>query len=672
MTAQTPDTSGFTRTVLAALRVPNKDDTEKDDKKEERTAPVTTLLLTARIARAVGNAENAAAMSAPQAITVLVVPRREDRDRLFADGPRIFAGLAGTGGQSEQETTVPVCLTRVSGASRRSARDDEFARSVDTVISTGKPLVLVVSDLADVPDSARSLGYVDYSIDPLNAEDLAAVLAAVFPDNPGISPARFSGMPEALFWLSDAVYEAAFRLDTADAVATRLIECAKRAAAPRPTATLEDLHLAPDLRRALDGLLMDLDDHRAGRVSWQDVPSSLLLHGPPGCGKTSVAHALAGSAGLSLVSATYGECQAAGTLQYYLQTMESRVERAIAGAPSLFFVDELDSFPRRDRDHGRNDSYVTAVVNHLLDVPSRLSRMPGIVVMGATNYRDRVDPAIVRAGRFDTHVHVGPPDRAGVAAILRRTLGPAYEAVDLTGIARDLMGQTGAEIAALARKAQATARRARRDVTEDDLAIASRDHARRLDPDTLHRVAIHEAGHAVVQTALSRLPAPERAVLSGLDAHVESASLPLLTFETAEDILVLRLAGRAAERALLGAVTSGSGSDLRQATALAMDMETRFGLTDETLAYRPYLPDCPWHWPAELSRAVVGRLAAADARAVEIVSRHTQTILIVADALAAERDLDRARLDELLAPVRGAPASRQSNDLPAVSTPPQA
>lgn len=179
----------------------------------------------------------------------------------------------------------------------------------------------------------------------------------------------------------------------------------------------------PDLRRHLTGIIADITDYRDGKTAWNDFCVSTLLHGPPCCGKTSIAQTMAVTARLHFVSASFSKYQSAGNLSDFLKALEDRVSDAIQRTPSLIFMDELDSYRSRSDDHGRNDTYMQLVINALQQILSRLNNTPGVLVMAATNYPDHIDPAIVRAGRFGTHVFGGPPNRVGVEGILRKRFG---------------------------------------------------------------------------------------------------------------------------------------------------------------------------------------------------------------------------------------------------------
>ena len=480
---------------------------------------------------------------------------------------------------------------------------------------------------------------------------------------------------DALARLPWAVIAHAWRADTTLRVAARLAAARLPEPDPKPEPkpetgvpgrTLDDVKGLPDVVERMRGLVEDTAAWRDGGLAWEDVASSVLLFGPPGTGKTMLAEAVAGSVGGAFVATSFAECQKAGHLDDYLREMDAAVRSAIGAAPAVFFIDELDSYPAR-RTGPRNDRYMTSVVNGMLEQLTRLNDAPGVIVMAATNHPERVDPALVRAGRFDLKVAVGHPDRAGAAEILRTHLGAGGPEIG-TDRADRLIGLSGAEIAAVARDAKGRARRDRAAADGRHLDAALDAVVPELPAGDVVRVAWHEAGHLVACHALGLAPA-KRAFVTPRGGGVEAPGLgPVMTRRTAENELAGLMAGRAAERlrpadapegaardpALPqpGEVSGGAGgdemSDLGLATALAIDVETRFGL-GESLVNAPAgegsLPP-----PPDLRDRVEARLRAAEARADEVLAANRDLLARVAAALAEARELDEAALRALLGP----------------------
>ena len=366
----------------------------------------------------------------------------------------------------------------------------------------------------------------------------------------------------------------AFHQHDPRAVLSRLRDLATAQTSARYTdrLTLDKIHLPPAAAAFCESLLADLQGWQAGEVPWSEVPSSACLYGPPGNGKTSLAAALAGSAGIPLIATSYADCQRAGHQGDFLRVLADKVTEAVMSAPCVFFLDELNSFAVRDKP-GRNSDYVVGVVNGLLEHLSKLNDTPGVITLGATNNPHLVDPAILRPGRFDIKLHLCDPDRAGILRILEIELGAQAEHLGAADIANRLLGVSGAQVSAVVRDARARARRSRGDLQPEHLGSAVDHIAPPRPPTLLRRIAIHEAGHAVVGHCLG-LPPPRHLQLTASGGAYGYVIPETMTVESAEDHLATLLGGRAAEIELLGSCSSGADKDLAEATDLAYRCDT--------------------------------------------------------------------------------------------------
>ncbi|MDO9708877.1 AAA family ATPase [Paracraurococcus lichenis] len=429
------------------------------------------------------------------------------------------------------------------------------------------------------------------SLPPLNAEDLKSVAHSVTSNATDLVLA-----PEVCAAVSPVVLRLARRQgQSADDFLRRAEAIVARAAsgAPRPAPSLDDL---PGMDAAIAwgrDLARDLDAYGAGWLSWADIDRGCLLAGPPGTGKTTFARALAVTCGVPLVVGSYSMWQASreGHLGDLLKAMAATFDEARKAAPAILFIDELDSFYSRTADSRHRDwwaSVVGALLEHLDGVGGR----EGVVVVGATNHPEMVDPAITRSGRLDRIIAVPLPDQRALAAILRVHIGTDLAGVDLTQAALLALGGTGADCERWARGARRRARKDGRPMTLDDLLAEIRG-AGQMSPTGARRIAaVHEAGHALVQV-LEQPGALQHVSIREDDQSGGHTAVATQSGDVTEAWLGMHLrrllAGRAAEEVVLGHATGGSGgpihSDLGRATWLAANAETAMGISARPLLW---------------------------------------------------------------------------------------
>ena len=442
----------------------------------------------------------------------------------------------------------------------------------------------------------------------------------------------------------------------------------KRATTVRPEQGAIPLAELAGLGEARDialGITEDLRGWSTGILDWRDVHRGLLIAGPPGCGKSELARAMAREHGIHLEIGSYAIWQAAGHLGLMLEAMRESFRRAALQAPSILFIDEIDSFGSRTGGRSsRNESYEEKVIGGLLELLDGIAGRQGVVVIGACNYPDRIDPAIRRAGRFDDLVHINRPDSAALATILRQHLGDDLAEIDLAYWGEIAVGRSGADCAAAVRTARAKARRARRQLEEQDLRNALGPNHHALPLPIRRRAALHEAGHAIVIAAL-KLGIVKALRIGPNGGETITPWHPTeQTAEQAHRQCIAYLGGRAAELLMLGDATAGAGgdpeADLARATRLLLACEFSLGLGDHghlSIGADPdprLLLSLPPPTRARLQR----RLDRAMEDAQDILCQHHALLEALARDLETKGFIGEAELTCRLGPLRsmGLPA----------------
>jgi cell division protease FtsH len=405
------------------------------------------------------------------------------------------------------------------------------------------------------------------------------------------------------------------------------------------------------------------------------VPRGIMLSGPPGCGKTLLARAVAGEANAAFFSVSATEF-----VEVYVGQGAARVRDLFAEArsvaPAILFIDEIDAVGGRRVDAGVEGSREREqTLNQILVELDGFDPAAGVVVMAATNRPDMLDPALVRPGRFDRHVAVQLPDRAGRAAILRvhaegKRLGAD---VDLERVARLTPGFSGADLAAVLNEAALLAARRRlpevpMDAVEEAmerlvLGVSSRRHV--LTAEERRTVAYHEAGHALVALSLPGARVPHklsvipRGRALGFVWEMTEDDRAVHPRSDLVDQLAMLLGGRVAELMVFGEPSSGAADDLRRATAMARRMVCELGMSDAVggVSYADPDGDERGPWSEEELRLVgaeVRRLVEeAERLARRVLDGARGTLEDVAAALLEREVLSAHELEAIVD--RGAP-----------------
>mgnify|MGYP000199769216 CR=1 FL=1 len=361
---------------------------------------------------------------------------------------------------------------------------------------------------------------------------------------------------------------------------------------------LEDLAGYGEAARWGLQLAKDLGDYRAGLLSWEDVDRGLLLSGPPGVGKTRFAQALAATCDVPIVQGSVAEWQSTGYLNDLLKAMRGCFENALASAPCILLIDEIDAFGSRVNEDPHNRTYHRQVIASLLECLDGAVRRVGVVVIGTANYPDHLDPALLRPGRLDHHLRLEFPDPEARLVILEQYLGAGLSGAAAESFLAATVDWSGADIERLARESRRRARLAGRAVTAEDV-VASLPEVVPIDVDRLASTAVHEAGHAVYGLAVGRVIEE----ISLADKYIRRSgniSLGKVTFDLPDfprrtgawylEEIGISLAGMVAEEEVTGQFDDGVGgletSDLATATRLATLVEGVFGMGSSLVSER--------------------------------------------------------------------------------------
>ena len=327
------------------------------------------------------------------------------------------------------------------------------------------------------------------------------------------------------------------------------------------------------------------------------IPKGVLLVGPPGTGKTLLAKAVAGEAGVQFLSISGSDF-----VELYVGIGAARVrdlfEQAKKVAPSIIFIDEIDAVGRqRGAGLGGGHDEREQTLNQLLVEMDGFGSAQGIIVMAATNRPDILDNALLRPGRFDRQIYVGLPDIKGREEILKvhARNKPLAEDVDLANLAKGTAGFTGADLENLLNEGALLAARARRRyITMDDLekamlkVMAGPEKRSKVISEKERRLtAYHEAGHAVVSKYLEHVDPVHhitivpRGMAGGMTIFRPQEDKNFSSRSEMFERIVSALGGRVAEKLILDDISTGASGDIKQATAIARSMVTKYGMSDK-------------------------------------------------------------------------------------------
>jgi len=363
-----------------------------------------------------------------------------------------------------------------------------------------------------------------------------------------------------------------------------------------PEVTFADVAGQENAKREVTELVDYLKQPEKYQELGAEIPRGVLLMGPPGTGKTLMAKALAGEAGVPFYSISASEF-----IEVFVGVGASRVrhlfETAKKNTPSIIFIDELDSIGRtRGTGLGGGHDEREQTLNQILAEMDGFSHHEAVLVLAATNRPDVLDPALLRPGRFDRHVTLDLPDlndRQAILAVHVRKI-PLAKDIDLAKIAAGTPGFSGADLKNLANEAAILAARENKkqvsmidfDQARDKIMMGT-ERTLAIEPEERHRLAVHESGHTLVAHFLPHAdPLYKVSIIPRGRSLGSTQQLPeherhTLPEDYLRDRLAVILGGRAAEKILLGTVSSGADDDIHQATVTARAMVARWGMSEE-------------------------------------------------------------------------------------------
>jgi len=371
---------------------------------------------------------------------------------------------------------------------------------------------------------------------------------------------------------------------------------AKMATPDKKKVTFEDVAGADEEKAELAEIVDFLKQPKRYIEMGARIPKGILLVGPPGTGKTLLAKAISGEAGVPFFSISGSDF-----VEMFVGVGASRVrdlfEQAKKNSPCIIFIDEIDAVGRqRGAGLGGGHDEREQTLNQLLVEMDGFGVNEGIIMIAATNRPDILDPALLRAGRFDRQIMVGAPDVKGREAILKVHSKNKHlcDEVKLDILAKRTPGFTGADLENLMNEAALLAVRANKNIIGMDeleeavtrVVAGPEKKSRVIDDEDRRLTAYHEAGHAVVMKLLPhadpvhQISIIPRGMAGGYTMHLPEKDRSYMSKSKLEDEIVGLLGGRVAEKLVLGDISTGAKNDIERATTIARKMVMDFGMSE--------------------------------------------------------------------------------------------
>ncbi|ARO23741.1 ATP-dependent hydrolase [Rhizobium sp. S9] len=530
-------------------------------------------------------------------------------------------------------------------------------RNLEDALDLGRPVIFLWPSALNVPNHIVAAADMLVDVHPVRPYHLVSAVRQVEGRT-----LDFGQAAKLLEYPLASVFASLRAGRPVDLVLKRL-EASRPAPGSAPSGpSLDQLEGYGDARDWGLSLAEDLRAWGRGEIAWSEVDRGILVSGPPGSGKTLFASALARTCGIEVVATSVSRWQSMGHLGDMLGAMRKSFHEAAAKKPCILFLDELDSIGNRAAFRGHNAEYSTQVVNGLLELVDGHDRLEGVVVVGATNHPEKIDPALLRAGRLDRHVAILLPNAETRRSLCRQYIRDDMTETDLETLVHATAGFSGADFERIGRDIRRRARRGGTEITVE-LALSVLPPSLKIDGERRRTVSVHEAGHAVVGIRVAVGKLDSVVVAREVTRHGSAAGFAHFVLDgdverdrqTFLSQIAMLLGGRLAEEVILGSAFEGSGgegSDIHKATDLATVMEVQLGM-GETLGYfqassSADLEELRRRIPAVRER-VEKVLLKQWKRARAIIEEHVDVIELVASQLAAKGHLDGKEVEQMMA-----------------------
>ena len=459
---------------------------------------------------------------------------------------------------------------------------------------------------------------------------------------------------------------------------------AKQFDGDRPKTTFADVAGYLGVKQEISEVVEFLKNPQRYKNIGATIPKGILLVGPPGTGKTMLARAVAGEAGVPFFSVSGSDF-----MEMFVGVGASRVRDLFATArkqsPAIVFVDEIDSIGRkRGAGLGGGHDEREQTLNQMLSEMDGFEPTEGVVVIAATNRPDVLDPALLRPGRFDRQIVVPLPDLEERLPILEiHAKGkPLDPSVDMTMVARGTPGMSGADLANLVNEAALHAVR-RNSVTigmedfessRDRVLMGQERDTMVLQDDERERIAFHESGHALLAYVLDKtdplhkITIIPRGMALGVTMTLPEEDRHIMSRQHLEDSLCMRMGGRVAELLVYGDLSTGAADDLQRNTELARRMVREWGMSKEIgpMAWGSnnqvflgedlmHTRDYSDHTSKVIDDEIERILREQESRAIEVLTLHRRGLEALTRALLENETIDGAEAARLIDEANGEP-----------------